>query len=728
MTHSPAPSKRALLFRLPGEESALNAQKLARTCEQAGLCVTMVPYWPDGQDAWHTQIPLLETDIGSAPRVSEFALQRHHGLTLDLLELLAHSFATEPITPDLLLPESIWHQRMRGIAVRLIEMFDREQPDVIFIAHGAEIISRLLTEVAAFKAIPVLFWESGFFPDHLYVDAQAPHFFRGLCASDTQSPSSEVTPDTLAFIQNWRQARQSKYLQDSAQDAALLAWKARDDRPILFLAGQVPSDANAVVALGEHASLEALYAATLAKLPSDWRILFKPHPKAAPDAITLSHTVGDDFMIAAVDIHTAIDNSHAVLVHSSNAGLEAALLGKPVIVTGQPVYSGYRLSHDVGTSDNLNCLSDLPSPSPRDVALIVQHLRSNSLLEDADHQQLFARVRSAKPPAPQLPLTGYYSQKVQALVATARALHEKLQHTPKLAQALALLTPSQQTILFENLSSADFLAHPYGGPCAPPLVLAPHPVRGRNEDGIETLAIRLEECAFPKDYLLHTLKHNRSSVRIGCRFDTSTNPASAQRFSPDDIAYLCADLQRHYTLVENNPENPDYQVATLIISPRGLPPQSIDTSHYLDWHIPPEAFSYPTPMDNPLPRPLRIDGAQPHFMYGPYLPLPQGEWKMSWQSPDATLYEHAKIMLAWAHWKHLRMEVVEHNTEEPVRLSSTPFFKFRINVASKGQARYEFRIKCPATSKWLRSASPNFSGVWLKWVPNKAKVLYRDEN
>lgn len=714
MTDSPAPPKRALLFRLPGEESASNAHKLAHTGEQAGLSVTMVPYWPDGQDAWHNQITLLDADIGSAPRVSEFALQRHHDLTLDLLELLAHNLATEPITPDLLLPESIWHQRLRGIAVRLIEMFDRVRPDVIFVAHGAEIISRLITEIAAFRDIPALFWESGFFPDHLYVDAQAPHFFRGLCASDTQPASTEITPNTHAFIQNWRLARQSKYLQHSAHDAAFLEWKSRDNRPVLFVAGQVPSDANAVVGLGAYGSLQALYTAALDQLSSGWRILFKPHPKAAPDAITLPGKIGDDLMVADIGIHTAIENSDAVLVHSSNAGLEAILRGKPVIMTGQPVYSGYGLTHDLDVGQSLTLSSDIAAPSTDDVAIVVQHLLAHSLLATGDAQQLRVRLQAAKPPMRQQKLATYYSQSVQAVIAAARALYTQLQHTPKLDQAFELLSDDHRAVLLQNIPRVALSAHPYAGPCAPPSVLASHPVRGQPKDGIATLDVRLEECAFPRAYLDFTLRHHRAPVRIGCRLDTSYDPASAQCFSSEDIAYLCKTIPGPYTLTENDPDNTDYRLVTLCVSPHGTPSQSPDRSVYLDWHIPPEAFSYPVGLAHQRLGPIAIEATYPHFVYGPYLSVPQGQWEISWLPPTASWFDYAKSMLTWPHWKRLKMEIIEHHDDRAMKLSAVPFFNFRTQFNAKRQTRYEFRTKWSQARKPAAPHAPVFFGIWLK--------------
>ena len=169
---------------MPGHESAINAHRLARTAEQAGLSVFMAPYWPDGEQPWREEEPLLLQDIGSAPRLSGFAFKQQFGFDLDLVDLSLHLFATEPVTPDMVLPETIWSQKLRGVAATAQAFFRRTKAEIIFVPHGAEVISRILAVIASMEGRKLLFWESGFFPNHLYVDSKAPHFFRGAAGID----------------------------------------------------------------------------------------------------------------------------------------------------------------------------------------------------------------------------------------------------------------------------------------------------------------------------------------------------------------------------------------------------------------------------------------------------------------------------------------------------------------------------------------------------------------
>lgn len=243
---------RVVIFRVPGAESAANADRLASTAAKAGLDVLIAPYWPDGFECSSApQSPLLEQDIGSADRLSAFAFREAFGFDLDLPDLSAHLFATERLTPDLVLPESIWSQHLRGVAQRAARYLDEAHADLVFVPHGAEVVSRLLAEMTVATRRRLLFWESAFFPGFHYVDPHAPHFFRGECRLDRLSPP-EVPIAGVAFINQWRRERASKYPQNTApsERLALQQWAAADPRPTVFLAGQIATDANAVVGLG----------------------------------------------------------------------------------------------------------------------------------------------------------------------------------------------------------------------------------------------------------------------------------------------------------------------------------------------------------------------------------------------------------------------------------------------------------------------------------------------
>ncbi len=338
---SEPPAKRALVFRLPGKESADNAHILMRALEKVGIPGELCPYWPDGEASWETETVLLEREIGSAPRLTAVEFQQRFGFELDLVELSLHQFATEPLTPELLLPESKWRQHLRGVAVLAAERMKASGADVVFVAHGAETVSRIIAEMAAHLGLRFLYWESGFFPGYVYVDPWAPHFFRGEAWIDSLPFPDEPSPETIAFLADWRKKRLSKYAQTQRSlPPAVVDWVSRDNRPILFLPGQVPTDANVVVSLGNYDSLAELYEDVLRRIPTSWRILYKPHPKATlalpPNALLPS----DRFLSTDIDIYDAFDLAEAILTVSSNVGLEAAMYGKDLFILGQPVYAG----------------------------------------------------------------------------------------------------------------------------------------------------------------------------------------------------------------------------------------------------------------------------------------------------------------------------------------------------------------------------------------------------
>lgn len=345
---SSPPAYRALVFRLPGQESTENAHLLMQALAAADVPAELSPYWPDGQPNWGSEAFLLEKEIGSAPRLSAAEFQDRFGFELDLVDLSMHQFATEPLTPDLLLPESIWRQHLRGVAVLAAERMKASGADVVFVPHGAETLSRILAEMAAHLGLRILYWESGFFPGYVYVDPWAPHFFRGEAWIDSLPLPELPSPEATSFLAEWRRTRQSKYTQMAeGLPPAVADWAAQDDRPILFLPGQVPTDANVVVNLGRHNSLAELYEEALKHVPDTWRVLYKPHPKASTDPVPATPLTPDRFFRADIGIHDALELCSAVLTVSSNVGLEAIMYGKPTFVLGKPIYAGRGITVDL---------------------------------------------------------------------------------------------------------------------------------------------------------------------------------------------------------------------------------------------------------------------------------------------------------------------------------------------------------------------------------------------
>lgn len=707
--------KRALIFRLPGDESAANALSLGRCADGAGIDVTMVPYWPDDQPSWADERFLLDKDIGSAPRLSAFALQQRYGLSLDLLDLQAHSFATELAQPDLLLPESIWQQRLRGVAARLCDLFEREQPDLIFVAHGAEIISRLVTEVAAFKNIKAMFWESGFFPGHLYLDPLAPHFFRGLSSLEAQPALTPATPKTIEFIQRWKRDRQSKYVQNTNALARFETWKAGDTRPILFVAGQVPTDANAVVGLGAYANLQELYSALL-KLPDAWRMVFKPHPKAPTGYDYGLPADVENIFCDDVPVIEAIESSSAVLVHSSNVGLEALLLGKPTLVTGQPIYLASGQTLPVTSLDQLRSLISRPLPAPQSgmVEKIVQSLLDTCLLDVSDTLALRQRAEKAQVPQKQRRLMDYYSDLVQRLVNANRGLHDALKSHTLLIDALEKIEPGDREILASACDLDLLQSHIYGGPRLPFSVYAPHPVRRTHKGAHITLPARLEECPFPEAYLHSQMADDKSTYSIGCVICDDAEKAGAQAFSEDDLKAMASRLGRKLEIDRHNlGQN---TTATLFLSPSCQKDGLYAAEGFEDWLIPLEAFSKPENSVTDHAGRVILFGDHVHAVYGPYIRIPEGVWTVSWMSRTTPWLEWLKSRLFKSRWKKLSFEIIEKIDGVERVIQTKPYAQFKMKFLARKNATYELRPHWRGKAVTPSCKQARFDGLRLRWI------------
>jgi len=82
---------------------------------------------------------------------------------------------------------------------------------------------------------------------------------------------------------------------------------------------------------------------------------------------------------SAVDSYALIQASAAVLVYTSTIGLEAALLGRPVLVAADVHYRGKGFTHDLTGPDHLERLLEEPSkltltPEQHDLALAYAHI------------------------------------------------------------------------------------------------------------------------------------------------------------------------------------------------------------------------------------------------------------------------------------------------------------------------------------------------------------------
>jgi len=706
---------RTILFRLPGHESAINAHRLARTATQAGLSVHLSPYWPDGETAWPDETALLEVDISSAPRLSAFAFEQLHGFQLDLVELSAHLFATEQLTPDLMLPETVWRQRLRGVATTAITLIHESDADIVFVPHGAEVVSRILAEVASRLNKRVLFWESGFFPEHLYLDPQAPHFFRGAAQTDFYPFRDAPSDHARAFRDTWRSERRSKYVQDASGEAELAEWLASDSRPILFLPGQVATDANAVVGLGGFDTLGDLYRAALAAIPDNWRILYKPHPLGGQSPIIDARMDSGRFLSLNVDIHDALRASDVVLTHSSNVGLEALLLGKPVLCLGRPIYATKGLTIDLDhPRDVTKALEAGAPPCPQDETILglLDNVLSHALIADGDIETLRQRIAQAKPGSPQTSRLPWYSTTVNALAEAAKSIEVGLRTRGRLDQALAALSPDHLATLASHVDFEALEAHRFGGPSTPRNHYAPRPTPDLDPLlGLSAIYsdLRLENLLDPVAALRALAKQHAEKVlvlQVPPPGDGTHD--TIQNFDLPTLGALaklagCADLkiagQENGRLCE--PEQGTQLALILGSLPVGAEDRLSRASaiRYREWRIPAEALE--TVSGKRTRNGIEISTASIHELYGPFIPLPPGDWVLHWRirpyrmSSFLAFIRDTLSIRPHRRYSDLNIEWVEHAQDADHATAQPAFGKQPIAFRARTNAIYEIRTSWP---------------------------------
>lgn len=643
-----------LIFRMSGAESASNAARLAETVRSAGFAPHTIPYWSDDAAA-HDDDPLLTGQgFDDAPLMTRYRLKRRLDLDLDLLDLSAHSFALRNVNPDIALLESVWSRRMRGVAHLASERIARSRPAAVLVPHGAELVSRMLASVAAHHKVPYLYWESPFFPDHHFVDPYAPHFFRGACRLDQTWPPAPCGAQHDALIARgrrhinaWRRKPFSKYRQatDPAELAALDAWLAAGDGPVVFIPGQFQDDGAVVVNLGNYPDLSATYRAALASLPAGWRIIFKRHP-LYPDGIALEGPAGRLFAAGQIALADLFARSQAVALHSSTVGLEALIAGLPLLNWGRPVYSGKGVTIDLDDAAELGFRLAQGAPRPAssdDVARLIGHILENGLIEHGDGAKLRRFIREAGCSAPE-PRLKCYGPPVQALAEAASALDAALAETPVLARAVGRLPARQAGLLYHHLGLPRDGAS--GEEVALPRALLDLHAGFAEATGLVVAesAVDLQACADPQAALRNLaaeIKPGRPlTLQVGRPQQDTLQPLD-RRDLDDLTAGLEGIRSRIFVLrarrlsVESDAAYEAYAERVILLSSATEASSSRDLAvelanqrfRYAPLHLDHTLFSYPTgPASTAKFRTIE-PGPGGHIAYGPHVALPAGRWR-----------------------------------------------------------------------------------------------------
>lgn len=407
---------RAAIFSMNAADVEPEVNAVVESFHAAGWDCVRVNYWTSDYtpraafaDPSVPLVSLAEGGLAGMPRYTMRDFLQAGGEALDFADLALHDHAAHgwPADKERLNLESQYYQRLRGAALKARHLLKALAPNLAVVPHGAETVSRLVGIEAARLHIPQLVWESPFFPGFINLDVGAQHFFPGLSRIDREwpkfaarAPESTYEATTSAFLADWLQRRVSKYEQASNQEelSRLRTFADGANDGLVFLAAQLPWDANVIPGLGRFRTLDALYEAAIARIPANWRIVVKVHPKDATGKWLERPRQENLLIVEELCIHDLIARSDVVLTHSSNVGLEALLLGKPVVTLGTPHYAGRGLTIDATDCAALPRSLEMArtSLSPRDrVVRYLSFLLNNHLIRVGDADGVVARIGEA---------------------------------------------------------------------------------------------------------------------------------------------------------------------------------------------------------------------------------------------------------------------------------------------------------------------------------------------
>ena len=274
------------------------------------------------------------------------------------------------------------------------QVFDREQPDVVVLDVGGEILRTAAHLVALERGVPVLFLLYTLFPrplrlyrDTLHAPIVTPDELRPLSdaerteveafiaefiARDRPIRAYRQTPNVRSHWRNLArhiavkltQERDNEYLRPGVwtRDIAVEAVRRRAaralyrspraGRPFVYFPLHVTEDYKIARVIPHCRDQASIIEQVAGYLPSGYDVVVKEHPMAI--GCTSLRTLARLRRVPNLRIlppetssHDLIRASTAVAVISSTVGLEALLHGKPVLTIGEPFYSGAGVTLDV---------------------------------------------------------------------------------------------------------------------------------------------------------------------------------------------------------------------------------------------------------------------------------------------------------------------------------------------------------------------------------------------
>lgn len=237
----------------------------------------------------------------------------------------------------------------------------RARPDAIFMLNGAHYKQRVVTAWIRQQGIRTMFLELGCLPDTMALDARGVNFDsevpRDPAFYRAYRPSGEPVTDQLVRRPPRKPVGEpitlpSKYI--------FVPFQVYDDTQILIHSPWLPD-------------MESLFEALLQSvdaLPAEYVFVVKEHPTSRRSYAALHDRHPRIRFANANDTQQLIEHAALVITINSTVGIEALLLGRPVLTLGNAFYN---IDGLVSHADNVAQLREVisaPEQAPFDAALV----------------------------------------------------------------------------------------------------------------------------------------------------------------------------------------------------------------------------------------------------------------------------------------------------------------------------------------------------------------------
>lgn len=246
-------------------------------------------------------------------------------------------------------------------AMLAVEKF---RPDFIFVRNGSSYRQAPIVKWAKSMGIKVAYIENGFLPKTVQLDGRGvnshnsiprdPDFYRLYESRNAEVPERKLVQ------------RKSKVDEHAVHDFQL-------PEHYYFVPFQVPTDTQVLQNSPWITSMEVLFSVLeecVAVLPENYKFIVKEHPSSH---IRFPHLHSKNKSIVFANAYSTqelIENATAVITLNSTVGIEAMLLGKPVITLANACYNIKGLVSHVTDIVQLTRVISSPDTIPYDAELI----------------------------------------------------------------------------------------------------------------------------------------------------------------------------------------------------------------------------------------------------------------------------------------------------------------------------------------------------------------------